>query len=248
MSRPNVPGEPTAAMRSDGGGLRSSSRLWIGLALVLASVVAFRLLPVGPWLEAARAWIGGLGPWGPVAFVALYAVATVLAVPAVVLTVAAGPLFGPVVGLAAVSAGSTIGACAAFAVARWVARERIARRLAAGGRFARLDRLVARHGWVVVAITRLVPLFPFNVLNYAFGLTGVRFTTYVWASWLFMLPGTALYVLGGDAALRGLAGGRVSPALLAVLAAVALVVILAARRAKAWLARAEGENTPKEQA
>ena len=219
----------------------TGSTLRLGFALLFLALlfVTFRLLPVGSWLESARSWIDDLGPWGPVAFVLLYAAATVIALPAIVLTVAAGPMFGPALGLAVVSAGSTLGAAAAFAVARWLAREKIARRLEQGGTLARLDRLVALHGWVVVAITRLVPLFPFNLLNYAFGLTGIRFVTYVWASWLFMLPGTALYVLGGDAVLRGLSGGQISPALLAALGLVLGLVILASRRAKAWLTRAE---------
>jgi uncharacterized membrane protein YdjX (TVP38/TMEM64 family) len=172
--------------------------------------------------------------------------------PAVVLTVAAGPMFGPATGLAAVSAGSILGASAAFAVARWVARERIAARVGgvgatdgSGGLFTRLDRLVETHGWIVVAITRLVPIFPFNLLNYAFGLTRIRFATYVWASWLFMLPGTALYVLGGDALLKGLSGGRLSPGLIAGLAAALVVVVVAGRRAKQWLDRAEAPRAPR---
>jgi uncharacterized membrane protein YdjX (TVP38/TMEM64 family) len=227
----------------------SRAKLWLGVALLAGLFVAFRLLPVAQWLDEARATIAQFGPWGPVAFVALYAVATVLAMPAVVLTVAAGPMFGPGVGLAAVSVGSILGASAAFAVARWVARDRIAARVGASaggngngnatGLFARLDRMVESHGWIVVAITRLVPIFPFNLLNYAFGLTRIRFATYVWASWLFMLPGTALYVLGGDAVLKGLAGGKLSPGLIAGLVAALLVVVVAGRRAKSWLDRAE---------
>jgi uncharacterized membrane protein YdjX (TVP38/TMEM64 family) len=220
----------------------SSAPLWTGALALAALFVAFRLLPVSSWLEAARLWIAGLGAWGPVAFVALYVVATLLAAPAIVLTLAAGPLFGPAVGVAAVSAGATLGATAAFAVARWVARDRVARRLEGSPTLARLDRLAARRGWAVVAITRLVPLFPFNLLNYAFGLTGVRFSTYVWASWLFMLPGTALYVLGGDALLQSLSGGGLSPALLTGVALALLAVVLASRGARRWLARVEAED------
>lgn len=222
------------------------ARLWIAGLLLLALFVAFRLLPVAAWLEAARQWIAGLGGWGPLAYVLLYALATVLAVPAVVLTVAAGPLFGPAIGVAVVSAGATIGASAAFAIARWVARDRVARRLESGGTFARLDRLTEVHGWIVIAITRLLPIFPFNLLNYAFGVTAVRFATYVWASWLFMLPGTALYVLGGDALFRGLSGGRLSPGLVGALVAVLLLVVLAGRSAKRWLARVEATGAGEE--
>ncbi|MGE0639046.1 MAG: TVP38/TMEM64 family protein [Thermoanaerobaculia bacterium] len=221
---------------------RGSTRLWLAAALFAALFVAFRLLPAGEWIDSARDWIAALGPWGPAVFVALYAVATVAAAPAIVLTVAAGPMFGPALGFAAVSAGATLGAAAAFAVARWLARDAVARRLAGNATFLRLDRLVERNGWVVVAITRLIPLFPFNLLNYAFGLTGIRFGTYVWASWLFMLPGTALYVFGGDTLFRGLSGGTVSPAVIGALALAAIVVVLATRRARRWLRDAEAED------
>lgn len=227
------------AASSGSTGSGGSHRLWVALALLAALFVAFRLLPAGEWIEAARGWIETLGPWGPAAFVALYAVATVAAAPAIVLTVAAGPMFGPALGLAVVSAGATLGAAAAFAVARWLARNAVARRLAGNATFTRLDRLVERNGWIVVAITRLIPLFPFNLLNYAFGLTGIRFATYLWASWLFMLPGTALYVLGGDALFRGLSGGTISPATIGALALAALIVVLATRRARRWLRDAE---------
>jgi uncharacterized membrane protein YdjX (TVP38/TMEM64 family) len=98
-----------------------------------------------------------------------------------------------------VSIGSTLGAALCFLIARYVARASIAKGLENNPAFQRLDRMSAQQGALIVAITRLVPLFPFNLLNYGFGLTRVPFVTYIGWSWLCMLPGTILYVVGADA-------------------------------------------------
>ena len=116
--------------------------------------------------------------------------------PGSALTAVAGGLFGSVVGTVAVSAGATIGAALAFLVARYLARSSVEKWLEGNQKFQRLDRLTERQGAVMVAITRLVPLFPFNLLNFGFGLTRVPFWTYLIFSWLCMLPGTILYVVG----------------------------------------------------
>jgi uncharacterized membrane protein YdjX (TVP38/TMEM64 family) len=214
------------------------------LALLTAGVVAVAVAAdVETWLAAARAWIETLGPVGPVVFAGLYAVATVFAIPASVLTVAAGAMFGSVVGVAAVSAGSTLGAAASFAIARWIARDAIAARLANNARFAKLDASTARHGAIYVAITRLVPLFPFVLLNYGFGLTRVPFWTYLGWSWLCMLPATALYVVGGDALTQGLAEGRVPWPLIGAFVGLIAVVAVAVRLARRTLARREQQDS-----
>lgn len=217
-------------------GPRASSRAWLrplllGLAVV-ALLVAARILGLGERLDDLRSWILDLGPWGPLVFIVLYAVAVVAAIPGSVLTIAAGAMFGSVLGVAVVSVASTLGAALAFAVARWFARDSVARWMAGNEKFSKLDRMTSRHGAIVVAITRLVPLFPFTLLNYGFGLTGVGFRTYVLWSWLCMLPGTVLYVVGADAVTRGLAEGRVPWPLVAILAATTAVLILIVRRAR----------------
>jgi uncharacterized membrane protein YdjX (TVP38/TMEM64 family) len=107
--------------------------------------------------------------------------------------------------------------------------------LAGNPRFQRLDRMVERQGAVVVAITRLVPLFPFNLLNFGFGLTKVPFWTYLLYSWLCMLPGTILYVVGFDALFTGIKEGRVPWTLVAVVAVMAGVLFLVVRRARGRL-------------
>jgi uncharacterized membrane protein YdjX (TVP38/TMEM64 family) len=205
------------------------------VAVLLAMLAAGRFLGLGERLGDLRAFILDLGPWGPVVFIVVYAVAVVAAVPGSVLTIAAGAMFGSVLGVAVVSVASTLGAAMAFAVARWFARDAVARWLADNEKFARLDGMTERYGAVMVAITRLVPLFPYTLLNYGFGLTRVRFRTYVMWSWLCMLPGTVLYVVGADAVTRGLAEGRVPWALVGVVAATAVALTLVVRRVRRTL-------------
>jgi len=218
------------------------------VALLAGVLVAARVFGLGARLGELRAWILGLGPLGAVVFVLMYGVATTVALPASVLTVAAGAMFGSVRGVALVSVGSTLGAAGAFALARWLARDAVSRWLADNQKFRQLDALTGRHGAIIVAITRLVPIFPFTLLNYGFGLTRVPFWTYLFWSWLCMLPGTVLYVVGADAITRGLAEGRVPWALLAALAVALGILMLLVRRARRVLARREAAAPPSESA
>jgi uncharacterized membrane protein YdjX (TVP38/TMEM64 family) len=160
----------------------------------------------------ALGWIRAQGAWAPILFVLLYVAACVAFVPGSLLTLGAGAVFGPVLGTACVSVGSTFGAALSFLIGRFVARDAVARRLGAFPRFAAVDEAVGREGWKIVGLLRLSPLFPFNLLNYALGLTRVGFRDYLLASWICMLPGTVLYVyLGsvlGEALLRGTAAHR----------------------------------------
>ncbi|MGH7423919.1 MAG: TVP38/TMEM64 family protein, partial [Candidatus Methylomirabilales bacterium] len=158
------------------------------VAIILLMLVLARIFGIGERLGALRSWIEGLGSWGPVAFFFLYAAAVVAAIPGSPLSVAAGTLFGSALGVVVVIHAATLGASLAFLIARYFARDAIARRLANNERFQRLDRLTEEHGAIIVALTRLVPLFPFNLLNYGFGLTRVPFWTYVFWSYLCMLP------------------------------------------------------------
>ncbi|MDX2000189.1 MAG: TVP38/TMEM64 family protein [Thermoanaerobaculia bacterium] len=224
-------------------------RAWLRPALLLAAILSVAglaaTLDLGAQWEAGRAWIEGLGALGPWLFALLFALATVAAVPATFLTLAAGALFGSLVGIATVSLGSTTGAAAAFLIGRWFARDAVRSWLAGNERFARLDRLTADHGAAVVAILRILPILPFNVLNYALGLTRVRFGTYVFWSFLTMLPGTALYVVGGDALTRWVTEGRFPGAILGVFAALGVSLIVASHRARRFLRQHE-TNPPAE--
>jgi uncharacterized membrane protein YdjX (TVP38/TMEM64 family) len=157
----------------------------------------------GGYVPVFRDWVNGLGVWGPVAFMGGYAAAVVAFVPASALTLAGGAIFGVIRGTLYVFAAATLGSCLAFLVSRYWARAAVERRLEGNERFASIDRAVGQQGRKIVFLLRLSPVFPFNLLNYALGLTQVRFADYVIAA-LGMLPGTLLYVylgtVGGEAA------------------------------------------------
>ena len=167
----------------------------------LAAVTAVLLLgrQAGPYVEQFSAWVQGLGAWAPAVFILGYIVATVAFVPGSALTLAAGFIFGVPFGTLYTFVGATLGAAAAFLVARYMARGAIERRIEGNAKFAAVDRAVGREGFKIVALLRLSPVFPFNLLNYSLGLTRVRFRDYLAAS-VAMLPGTLLYVFYGATA------------------------------------------------
>jgi uncharacterized membrane protein YdjX (TVP38/TMEM64 family) len=168
--------------------------------VVVALVAAVAVLPVQEWLVAFLEWSRGLGVWGPICLAGLYVVACVLFLPGSILTLGAGFAFGLVRGLLAVMAGSVLGAAAAFLLGRTVARRWVARKVSSSPAFRAVDEAVGREGFKIVLLTRLSPIFPFNLLNYAFGVTQVSFRDYFFASWLGMFPGTVMYVYLGTAA------------------------------------------------
>jgi uncharacterized membrane protein YdjX (TVP38/TMEM64 family) len=202
------------------------------IAIVVGVMFAAWYFNLGEQIKAVQNWIGTLGAWGPVVFVIVYAVAAVAALPGVVLTVGAGGLFGSVMGTIAVSLGSTLGAALAFLVARYFARSSVESWLNKNQKFRKLDHMTQDFGSIMVAITRLVPIFPFNLLNYGFGLTKVSFVTYVFYSWLCMLPMTVVYVVGSDAVFTAVREGRVPWALVVVVVSVMLMLALIVRQAK----------------
>jgi pyruvate/2-oxoglutarate dehydrogenase complex dihydrolipoamide dehydrogenase (E3) component/uncharacterized membrane protein YdjX (TVP38/TMEM64 family) len=177
----------------------SSKWKWMLYAAAgVALLLALKYFHVQDLLKSALDWIAKLGPWGPVIFVGLYVVATVSFVPGSVLTLGAGAVFGVVLGSVYVSIGATLGAMAAFLVGRYLARNTIARKIEKDEKFATIDGAVADEGWKIVLLTRLSPIFPFALLNYVFGLTRVKLSHYVLASWLGMIPGTVMYVYLGS--------------------------------------------------
>lgn len=184
----------------------ATGRVLLGLAAVATLAVAGR--KAGGLIPAFSTWVDGLGVWGPVAFVVGYAIAAVALVPGSLLTLAAGAIFGLGKGTALVLIAATLGASAAFLVSRYLARDLVERRLAGNPRFAAIDRAIGTQGRKIVLLLRLSPVFPFNLLNYALGLTRVRFADYFVAS-IGMLPGTLLYVYYGKVAgdVARLAGG-----------------------------------------
>lgn len=224
----------------------SPARIVLALLVVVALVVGGRQL--SGQLPRLTAAVESLGVWGPIVFIAAYAVACVAFVPASLLTLGAGALFGVVKGTIIVFIGATLGATLAFLIARYVARDWVSERVQRDPRFSAIDRAIAAQGRRVVFLLRLSPVIPFNVLNYALGLTQVRAADYVVAS-LGMIPGTLLYVYSGSVAgtVIGAAGASApvrGPGFYAVLglglAATAAVTILVTRVARRALAEATG--------
>lgn len=140
------------------------------------------------------------GLWGPLIFILVYIVACVFFLPGTILTLGAGALFGIVKGSIIVSIASTLGATAAFLVGRYLARGWIEKKIEKNEKFKVINEAVAKEGWKIVGLTRLSPIFPFTLLNYAYGLTRVSLRDYFIASWIGMMPGTVLYVYIGKLA------------------------------------------------
>lgn len=174
---------------------------WVAIAvLIVSALLLIRALPTDELRQALQTWLNGLGFWGPVVFVGLYIFATVCLLPGSILTLVAGAIFGLGLGLAAVSIGSTVGAACAFLIGRYLARAKVERLAAAYPTFKAVDDAISEGGWKVVAMLRLSPAIPFNVQNYLYGLTDIRFWPCVLTSWIAMLPGTFLYIYLGHLA------------------------------------------------
>lgn len=226
--------------------------------VIIAFVVVIALVLLGRQLSGQlprlTAALDGLGAWGPIVFILAYAIACIAFVPASLLTLGAGALFGVVKGTAFVLIGATLGATGAFLIARYVARDWITERVQRDARFAAIDAAIALEGRKVVFLLRLSPVIPFNVLNYALGLTQVRLIDFVVAS-IGMIPGTLLYVYTGKLASVVVGASNAAspprgPAFYVVLglglAATAAVTIIVTRLAKRALATAT--STPKDSA
>lgn len=185
-------------------------RFFLLLTFIVAAIASIKLTGLDEYLdqERLRAWISDYGAWGPVIYIAIYSIAPSLMFPGLPITVVGGILFGPVGGTVYTSIGATIGASLAFLIARYMGRGWIEAMLK-DGMWKELDSEVEREGWKIVAFTRLIPLFPFNLLNYAFGLTRIRFSHYSLASFVFMLPGIVAYVVFSSS-LLGLLKGNIS--------------------------------------
>lgn len=185
-------------------GKKKGSTGWMRPALILAAIGL--LIVVGKAVDAparlrdALEWVQQLGWIGVGVFVALYVLACVLFLPGSILTLGAGVVFGVVKGSIIVSVASTLGATVAFLVGRYLARGWISGKIEENARFKAIDDAMGREGWRIVGLTRLSPIFPFNLLNYAFGVTRVPLGQYVLASWIGMLPGTIMYVYLGSLA------------------------------------------------
>ena len=175
--------------------------------------------------DTIQAWIDEAGIFGPIVFILVYAVAAVLFLPGSVMTLLGGALYGPVLGTIYNLAGATLGAALAFLIARYLAQDWVQQK--SGGMLKQLIKGVDDEGWRFVAFVRLVPLFPFNVLNYALGLTRIPFWHYVIASYICMIPGGFAYTYLGYAGREAATGaeGLIQKILIAIalLATVAFI-------------------------
>lgn len=219
-----------------------NGKLLVCTAAAVAGLFAlWFFLPVGDWIAAFQSWIKALGPLGFLAFAVVYIVATIAMVPGAPMTIAAGVAFGlwgvPLIVLAA-----TVGACLAFLIARYLARERVEAIVSRKKTFAAIDAAIEEDGWKVVGLFRLSPLVPFNLQNYLFGVTKVGFGGYALATLVGIVPGTILFVwLGtiGASAGAGGEGGTAKWVLLGLgLAATAAVTIVVSVKAKQKLREA----------
>lgn len=204
-------------------------KLTIVLVFVVITYLLLRYYGVTAYINLnnipkLKEWVSGFGIIAPVVYICLYIVSTLFFLPGAPITVLSGIAFGPIWGVVYVWLGATIGVSLAFLVARYAARELIAGWISGNTQFQKIDAKVEQEGWRIVMFTRLMPYIPFNLQNYAYGLTKVKFSTYVIVSAIFMLPGTIAYVQIGGALVSG--DGNLFKTLLYLSLAAVLVLVV----------------------
>ena len=181
-------------------------RIVLAVAILVGALAAMRTLPLAAWFEAFQAWVRDAGPAGYVAYILLYALACVLVLPAAALSIGAGAIFGFAAGALVNLAGATLGATAAFLLARTVLRHRVERLVENNAKFRALDRAFTREGTRVMWLVRLSGFPPFTWVNYAFGLTGVALAPYVVTTVVGITPGVLAFSWAGAAGAAALSG------------------------------------------
>lgn len=219
---------------------------WVVMALILVVIfAAWLLLPVSEWISQLKTWVDGLGPWGYVIFGLIYVAATLILAPGAPLTIAAGLIFGGW-GFPLVVVSAAIGACLTFLIARYLARDRVKQAIASRPKFKAIDDAVSEDGWKIVALMRLSPAVPFNLQNYFFGVTDVKFWHYALATFFGIMPGTGLYVyfgVLGNAAGSGNSGSTLKWVFLGIgLIATIVVTVLVSKKASEKLAKQGMKN------
>lgn len=169
------------------------------IALIVAALISVSIFwPVHEWMQAVIVWVKDSGAWGVAVFAVIYIIATVLFLPGSILTLGAGFVYGPFWGTLLISPVSVLAAFIAFSLARGRLRPWVMKKVGSNERFSLVDKAVGEQGFKIVMLLRLSPVFPFNFLNYALGLTGVKGRSYVLASFIGMLPATFLYTYLGS--------------------------------------------------
>lgn len=186
-------------------------RYFLVAALIAIVIVAAKYFNVQVLIRTALMWIDNLGTWKPIAFIIIYNLATVLFVPGSIVTMGGGAVFGVFWGSIYVFIASTLGAISAFMIGRYLSRDWVTKQLESHPKFKAIDEAVAKEGFKIVFLTRLSPVFPFNLLNYAFGVTQVSLKDYFLGSF-GMIPGSVMYVHFGSLASECvLAGTTIQP-------------------------------------
>lgn len=192
---------------------KSYGKLIVIAAILVIVVVLMRVFGVTEYIsleniQNLQKWITGYGALGPVIYIGLYIVACLFFLPGMPIALLAGFAFGPIMGAVWASIGSTLGAAAAFLVARYAARSMVEGWVAGNAQFKKIDEGVERQGWRMLMITRLVPVFPFNLQNFAYGLTKINFLTYVLVSWICMMPGAIAFTFMSGSIVSGEGMGK----------------------------------------
>ena len=196
------------------------------IAVLAVIIILFRLLPLATWLRAFQTYVRGLGAFGYVVYVVVYAVCVVAFIPASILTLGAGAIFGFVGGTIVVVIGATIGATLSFLLARTVMRKRIEQLTSSNKKFKALDRAIASEGMKIVFLVRLAVVFPFTYINYAFGLTAIPLWRYVLATFLGIIPATAAFVFASSAATKAATGETTSITKIVYIAGGVIAIIV----------------------
>ncbi|MCE5281051.1 MAG: TVP38/TMEM64 family protein [Deltaproteobacteria bacterium] len=229
---------------------------WIKLIVAVAVIVAvvalmkyfglFRYVSMENIMNL-KAWIDGLGAIGPLVYIVLFIAACLFFLPGLPIALLGGLAFGPILGTVWASIGSTLGATAAFLVARYVARDMVEGWAQSNPVFKKIDDGVAAQGWRMLMITRLVPLFPFNIQNYAYGLTKIGLPTYFLVSWICMLPGAIAFTFMGGSIVSGQGNLGKTFMYLGIGAVVFVIISLIPGwiKKRSKLAVLEEENPPK---
>lgn len=213
-------------------------RIAIAITLIVAFVIAVRVLPVAEWLEQFKAWVQGVGPIGYVLYALVYVLCCVLIVPAFALTVGAGAIFGFVTGSIIVIVGATLGATAAFLLARSVLRHRVEKMTGGNAKFRALDRAITTEGTKIMWLVRLSGFPPFTWVNYAFGLTGIRLGPFILTTFFGIIPGTLAFTYAGAAGAAALTGTGNRISLIVTAVGAVLVSVFIARVATKAIKRA----------
>jgi uncharacterized membrane protein YdjX (TVP38/TMEM64 family) len=213
-------------------------RITLFLAVAAAVLLVARALPIAEWLEWFKAWVQGIGAAGYVLYVIAYAICCVLLIPALALTLGAGAIFGFVAGSIVVAIGATLGATAAFLLARSVMRHRVEAMTASSAKFRELDRAIASEGTKIMWLVRLSGFPPFTWVNFALGLTGVPLRSYLLTTSIGILPGVFAFTWAGAAGAEALTGSANRTLLIATAVGAVLVSAYIARVATTAIRRA----------